>query len=60
MGFFLAGSGTIWGFKSGANKKQVGRCTVTGWKLGLLMEQVVWGLQIQCCFAPFFFGGLYL
>ena len=28
--FFLAGSGTIWCFKAGANKKQVGGGMITG------------------------------
>ena len=28
--FFLAGSRTIWGFKAGANKKQVGGGMLTG------------------------------
>ena len=28
--FFLAGSRTIWGFKAGANKKQVGGGMITG------------------------------
>ena len=28
--FFLTGSGTSWGFKGGANKKQVGGGMITG------------------------------